>query len=258
MMKAIDVPAPISQPGSVVSETDGEEDLRLAHARLRGEARRAQRAVEEERRRIARELHDEFGQALTGLKFDLAWIGMKLKQSPTPTNCGDLLSKVQAMSGSIDGLMGFVRATASSLRSAMLDDLGLVPALESLATTFQHRTGARCEIDAAPELLSIVLPPEVSAALFRMAQELLTNVMRHAAASQVHMRLYQNGGTVTLEVTDNGKGITSERMSRPQSFGIRGMRERASLLDGHFDIAGTSGVGTRAWVSLPMSGCLTS
>jgi signal transduction histidine kinase len=162
------------------------------------------------------------------------------------------------MSGSIDGLMGFVRATASSLRSAMLDDLGLVPALESLATTFQHRTGARCEIDAAPELLSIMLPPEVSDALFRMAQELLTNVMRHAAASQVRMRLYQDGVTVTLEVIDNGKGITIKRMSRPQSFGVRGMRERASLLGGHFDIAGTSGVGTRAWVSLPVSGCFTS
>jgi signal transduction histidine kinase len=258
MMKAVGVPAPIAQPGSVVSDTDGEEDLRLAHARLRGEARRAQRAVEEERRKIARELHDEFGQALTGLKFDLAWIGMKLKQSSTPASGGDLLRKVQSMSGAVDALMESVRATAKSLRPAMLDDLGLVPALECLATTFQDRTGANCAIDVAPELSSIALPSEVSAALFRMAQELLTNVMRHAAASRVQIQLYQDGATVTLEVTDNGKGITSERMSRPDSFGLRGMRERASLLGGHFDIAGTSGVGTRAWVSLPVSGRLTS
>lgn len=82
--------------------------------------------------------------------------------------------------------------------------------------------------------------------------------MRHAAASRVKIQLYQDGATVTLEVTDNGKGITSEQMSRPQSFGLRGMQARASLLGGHFDIAGTSGVGTRAWVSLPVSGCLTS
>jgi signal transduction histidine kinase len=253
MVKAIGSPKRIPRPGSAVSATKVEEELRLAYVRLRSEARRVQRAAEEERRRIARELHDEFGQALTGLKFDLAWLGTKLMQSPAPTNCGDLLNKVQAMSGSIDGLLLSVRATASSLRSAMLDDLGLVPALESLATTFQHRTGARCEIDAAPELLSITLPSEVSTALFRIAQELLTNVMRHAAASQVHMRLYQDGVTVTLEVIDNGMGITSERMTRPHSFGLRGMQERASLLGGHFHIEGESGVGTRAYASLPVT-----
>jgi signal transduction histidine kinase len=246
-------PKPTPRPGSVVLAAHVEEELRLAYVRLRGEARRVQKAAEEERRRIARELHDEFGQALTGLKFDLAWLGTKLMQSPAPTNCGDLLSKVQAMSGSIDGLLESVRATASSLRSAMLDDLGLIPALESLATTFQHRTGACCEIDAAPELLSITLPSEVSTALFRIAQELLTNVMRHAAASQVHMRLYQDGVTVTLEVIDNGKGITDERMNRPHSFGLRGMQERVSLLGGHFHIEGELGVGTRAYASLPVS-----
>lgn len=252
-VKAIGSPKPISRPGSVVSATNVEEELRLAYVRLRGEARRVQRAAEEERRRIARELHDEFGQALTGLKFDLAWLSTKLMLSPTQANCGDLLNKVQAMSGSIDGLLGSVRATASSLRSAMLDDLGLIPALESLATTFQHRTGACCEIDAAPELLSIILPSEVSAALFRIAQELLTNVMRHAAASQVRMRLYQEGVTVTLEVIDNGKGITIKRMTRPHSFGLRGMQERASLLGGHFHIEGKSGVGTSAYASLPVT-----
>lgn len=257
-MKTIGVPAPIAQPGSVVSDTDGEEDLRLAHARLRGEARRAQRAVEEERRKIARELHDEFGQALTGLKFDLAWIGMKLKQSSTPASGGDLLRKVQSMSGAVDALMESVRATAKSLRPAMLDDLGLVPALECLATTFQDRTGAHCVIDVASELSSIALPSEVSAALFRMAQELLTNVMRHAAASRVQIQLYQDGATVTLEVTDNGKGITSEQMSRPQSLGLRGMQERTSLLGGRFHIEGASGFGTRACVSLPVTECVAS
>ncbi len=252
-VKAIGSPKLIPRPGAVVAAANVEEELRLAYVRLRGEARRVQKAAEEERRRIARELHDEFGQALTGLKFDLAWLGTKLKQSPASTDCGDLLNKVQAMSGSIDGLLGSVRATASSLRSAMLDDLGLIPALESLATTFQRRTGACCDIDAAPELLSITLPSEVSAALFRIAQELLTNAMRHAAASQVHMRLYQDGVTVTLEVIDNGKGIASEKMTRPHSFGLRGMQERVSLLGGHFHIEGKSGVGTRASASLPVT-----
>lgn len=240
---------------AVVPHTQLEVELQLAHARVRSEARRAQRAAEEERHRIARELHDEFGQALTGLKFDLAWCGMKLTQSPAPTGGGDLLNKVQAMSGSVDALLESVRATAASLRPAMLDDLGLVPALECLVTTFHHRTGARCTMDVAPELSSAELPPEISTALFRIAQELLTNVTRHAAASQVRMRLYQDDGRVTLEVTDNGKGIARERMTTPHSFGLRGMQERASLLGGRFHIVGTSGVGTAACVSVPVVEC---
>ncbi len=151
-----------------------------------------------------------------------------------------------------------IRATAAALRPAMLDDLGLVPALEYLATTFQHRTGARCAIEVVPEVLSIALPSKTSAALFRIAQELLTNVMRHAAASHVRVRLYQSDGTVTLEVTDNGKGISRERMMAPHSFGLRGMQERASLLGGHFHIVGTSGVGTTAYTSVPVAECFVA
>ena len=242
--------------GTVVAlNAQVEEALRLAHAQVRSEARRAQRAVEEERRRIARELHDEFGQALTGLKFDLAQFGRKLPQSSAPTGCTDLQNKVQAMSGSVDVLLKSVRATAAALRPAVLDDLGLVPALECLATTFQHRTGARCAIDVAPELSSIALPSETSTALFRIAQELLTNVMRHAAASQVRMRLHEGDGRVMLEVTDNGKGIARERMTTPDSFGLRGIQERASLLGGHFHIVGTSGIGTTACTSVPVAEC---
>ena len=97
------------------------------------------------------------------------------------------------------------------------------------------------------------LPYETSAALFRIAQELLTNVMRHAAASLVRIRLYQGDGRVTLEVTDNGKGITGKRMSKPDSFGVRGMRERVSLLGGHFYLGGTLGVGTTARASVPVA-----
>jgi len=236
---------------AVAPDSQVQKELRLAHAQIRSEARRAGKIADEERRRIARELHDEFGQALTGLKFDLAWFSKKLSQLPPPTGSTDLPNKVQAMSGSVDALLESLRATAAALRPAMLDDLGLVPALESLATTFQHRTGARCLLDMAPELSSMKLSSETSAALFRIAQESLTNVMRHAAASQVRIRLYQGDGRVTLEVTDNGKGITRERMAKPDSFGLRGMQERVSLLGGHFHIVGTLGVGTTARASVP-------
>ena len=243
---------------AVVPDTQVEKELQFVHARIRSDAWQAQRAVEEERRRIARELHDEFGQALTGLKFDLAWCGRTLTQSPLPTGVENLLNKVQSMSGSVDALLESIRTTAAALRPAMLDDLGLVPALECLATTFQHRTGTRCTFTAEPEMSSATLSSEVSIAVFRIAQELLTNVMRHAAASQVHMRLYQDGARVTFEVTDNGKGITPERMNTPHSFGLRGMNERASLLGGHFHIIGTCSVGTTACVSVPIAECVIS
>jgi PAS domain S-box-containing protein len=222
--------------GTIVApHTQLKEALQLAHAQVRSEARRVQIAAEEERRRIARELHDEFGQALTGLKFDLAWLGRKLTQPLASTGGTDLLNKVQSMSGSVDALLESVRST-----------------------TFQQRTGARCAIDVAPELSSIALPSETSAALFRIAQELLTNVMRHAAASHVRMRLYQDSDSVTLEVTDNGKGITRERITTPDSFGLRGMQERASLLGGHFQIVGTFGVGTTAYASVPVAECFVA
>ena len=243
---------------AVVPDTQVEEVLQFAHARARSAARQVQKAVEEERRRIARELHDEFGQALTGLKFDLAWCGLTLTHATAPTDLRDLLRKVQAMSGSVDALLGAVRATATALRPAMLDDLGLVPALECLGTTFQQRTGVRCTIDVAPAVEATTLPADVSVALYRITQELLTNVTRHAAASQVHIRLSQDAGQVTVAVTDNGKGIATEQMTTPRSFGLRGMQERAALLGGHFSIVGTPGRGTTACASVPVLEGITS
>lgn len=240
---------------STVPQPRLKEELRLAQAQARSATRRAHIAAEEERCRIARELHDEFGQALTGLKFDLAWLNRKLSHAPACTDGGDLQYKVQTMSGSVDRLLDAVRATATALRPAMLDDLGLIPALESLATTFQDRTGARCAVAVAPEWSSLSLPSEISAALFRITQELLTNVMRHAAASQVRIRLTRDGDNVRLDVTDNGTGISPERLATTDSFGLRGMQERVSLLGGSFHIAGTSGLGTTASASLPLVEC---
>jgi len=236
---------------ATVPQTQIEKELRLAQTQVDHAERRALLATEEERCRIARELHDEFGQALTGLRFDLAWLNRKLSQAPAFTDGGDLQHKVQAMSGSVDRLLDAVRATATALRPAMLDDLGLIPALESLATAFQDRTGARCAVAVAPEWSSLALPSEISAALFRITQELLTNVMRHAAASQVQIRLTSGSDNVRLDVTDNGKGISPERLAPTDSFGLRGMQERVSLLGGSFHIAGTSDIGTTASASLP-------
>ncbi|MDP1946550.1 MAG: sensor histidine kinase [Nitrospirota bacterium] len=238
-----------------VSQPRIEEELRLAQTQVRRATRRTHIAAEEERCRIARELHDEFGQALTGLQFDLAWLNRKLPHAPACADSGDLQHKVQAMSGSVDRLLDAVRATATALRPAMLDDLGLIPALESLATAFQDRTGAGCAVTVAPEWSSLSLPSEISSALFRIAQELLTNVMRHAAASQVQIRLTRSGDNVRVDITDNGKGISPERVTTTDSFGLHGVRERVSLLGGSFHIAGTSGIGTTASATLPLVEC---
>jgi PAS domain S-box-containing protein len=238
---------------AVVSATEQEEAPRQSQPRVRSEALRVQSAVEEERRRIARELHDEFGQALTGLKFDLAWCGLTLTPVLTPSAIAELGGKVQMMSRSVDDLLGAVRKTAAALRPAMLDDLGLVPALECLGATFQQRTGTRCTVDVVPAVASTVVPADVAAALFRIAQELLTNVTRHAAASQVHIQLSQDADQVTLVVTDNGKGLIMENLSTPSTCGLRGMQERATLLGGHFSIVGKPGKGTTAYASIPVS-----
>lgn len=228
------------------------KELRSAPDRLCNETRLVEGAKEEERRRIARELHDEFGQTLTTLKFDLAWCALTLRRSPASPDGRALLDKVRTMSWSVDALMESVHATAASLRPAMLDDLGLVPALECLAQTLRDCTGACCEIDATDEFSSITLSSETSIALFRTGQELMTNVIRHAAASLVHVRLYRDGARVTLAVIDNGKGITRERMTWPQAFGLLGIQERSALLGGRFHIDGAPGRGTKAYLSLPI------
>jgi PAS domain S-box-containing protein len=239
---------------AVVSTIEQEETPRPAQPRVRSEALLVQSAVEEERRRIARELHDEFGQALTGLKFDLAWCGLTVTSPLTLSAIAELGGKVQMMSRSVDALLGAVRETAAALRPAMLDDLGLVPALECLGARFQQRTGTRCTFDVAPAAASTVMSAEVAAALFRITQELLTNVTRHAAASQVHIQLSKNADQVTLVVTDNGKGLTMEKnLSTLKSCGLHGMQERATLLGGHFSIVGKPGGGTTACVSVPVS-----
>lgn len=145
---------------ALVPDTQIGEELRLAHARIVNEVRRALKVPEEERRRIAWELHDGFGQTLTGLKFDLVWFSEKLSLLSAPTCNTDLQNKVQAMSGSVDAPLESVRATAPALRPAMLEDLGLAPALKSFATMFQLRPSARCLLEMASELSFKSYPPK--------------------------------------------------------------------------------------------------
>ena len=223
-----------------------EEQLRESHQQLRALSVYLQSVREEERTRIAREVHDELGQALTSCKLDLSWIANKL-----PGELKPLLEKARALTAHIDSTIQTVRRISSELRPGVLDHLGLAAAIEWQGNEFQNRTGIRCDVRAR---VREPLPDQnLSTTLFRIFQETLTNVIRHAGATQVAVTLKETDGRVVLEVRDNGRGIAREEIFNAKSMGLLGMRERAALLGGDFQI-GTlpGGHGTRVRVSIPL------
>ena len=200
---------------------------------------------EEDRARMAREIHDELGQALTGLKMDLAWL-----QQHTRPKQKDLLQKFRDMSDLVDTTIQDVRRIATELRPGMLDDLGLVPAMEWQLQEFQKRSGIRCRFTS--DLEEVALDAEETTVLFRILQETLTNVARHAAATRVEVSLEEEQGYVCLRVQDNGRGIMASEVEGSRSFGLLGMRERFLLRSGDFSIHGTPGRGTTVVIKLPL------
>jgi signal transduction histidine kinase len=219
--------------------------LENSRAQLLLLAHHEQTGREEERARVAREVHDELGQGLTGLKMDLAWL-----QKHTGPKQKDLQQKFRDMSDLVDTIIQGVRRIATELRPGMLDDLGLVPAMEWQLHEFQKRTGTRCEF--ASSLEEVALDAEDTTALFRILQETLTNVARHAAATGVEVSLDEEQGYVRLRVQDNGRGITEREVNGSKSFGLLGMRERVKLRFGDFHIQGTPGQGTTVVIRLPL------
>ena len=222
-------------------------ELYQKSADLRALAARLQSIQEEEQRRIAREIHDELGQALTALKMDLSWLGNRL-----PVESKLLGEKAKAMAAQIDGMVHMVRNLAARLRPEALDELGLPAAIKWQAREFQMRAGIRCNVELPSEELS--LDRGRATALFRILQELLTNVVRHAAATKVDVILRQADGVLTLEVTDDGRGIVEQEIRSPSSLGLLGMRERVVPFGGHLEIAAARrGKGTSARVLVPVA-----
>ncbi len=217
---------------------ESEENLRALSARMRS-------VREDEQIRIAREIHDELGQALTGLKMDLTWLGGRLPADQKP-----LLKKIKSMFRLIDETIRSVRKIASGLRPDLLDEVGLAAAIGWQARDFQLRTGIRCNVNLPPD--SDGLDQERSTAVFRIFQEVLTNVARHANATRVDVFMRQDADTLTLEVQDNGRGISAAEMRGSKSLGLLGMRERVLLFSGKLDINGSRGRGTQVTVSLPL------
>jgi signal transduction histidine kinase len=223
-----------------------EDELRESHKQLRALSVYLQSVREEERTRIAREVHDELGQALTSCKLDLSWIASRLPRELKP-----LLEKTRALSAHIDSTIQMVRRISTELRPGILDHLGLGAALEWQANEFQARTGIKCDVYA--HLGETQLAPDLNTTFFRIFQETLTNVIRHAGATEVTVKLREREGRIVLEIKDNGRGISKEEVNNTKSMGLLGMRERAALLGGNFKISRIpGGKGTKVTVSIPI------
>jgi len=223
-----------------------EDEFRRSTDQLRELSARLQSVREEERTHIARVIHDELGQTLTGLKMDVAWLQRHLdRQQPA------FLEKTQAMSDLIDTTIQTVRRISSELRPGILDDLGLVATIEWQLQEFQDRSGIQAKLISAPE--ETTLDADGATAAFRIFQEILTNVARHAQATQVEVTLEESASFLTLQVQDNGRGMTESEVHSPRSIGLLGMQERARLRAGEVQIQGTPGKGTTVTVRLPLS-----
>ena len=216
---------------------------------LRALTGRLQATREEERMEMAREIHDELGEALTGLKLGLTWIRRRLHwRAKTARN--QVSAKIDELGALADATADRVRKICAELRPNILDDLGLVPAIQWQAREFQSRSHIRCSVRLPA---SLDVREDQAIAIFRIFQEILTNVARHARATGVFISLKKTAKDVQLRVADNGRGIESAAVASNQSLGLLGMRERAALLGGTLDIRGLPGRGTTVRVSFPLN-----
>jgi signal transduction histidine kinase len=219
-----------------------EQRLRASEENLRALASHLQSVREEERIHIAREIHDELGQALTGLKYDIGALAKNCQADP------EVGERTRNLGVAIDRIINSVRRISSGLRPEVLDEIGLSAAIEWQGREFSRRTGIRCNVEIAG---SFEDPDrERSTAVFRIFQELLTNVARHANATRVRVSL-SDGEMIRLRVEDNGRGIDMKLLENPRSLGLMGLRERALAFGGTIEIEGAEGQGTTVRVAIP-------
>ncbi len=234
--------------GNVIDTTERklvENAIKKSEEQLRNLTTYLQRVGEIERTNIAREIHDELGQTLTVLKMDLSWLRKRL-----PEDQISVRERTDTMSQLINRTIQTVKKISTALRPGLLDDLGLAAAIEWQADEFQQRTGIRCNITIEPK--DITFDKDRNTAIFRILQETLTNVARHAEASAVKVSLKQRDGQIELKVRDNGKGITEEQISNPKSFGLIGIRERVKIFGGNNMMKGIANKGTVMTVKIPL------
>ncbi|MGH2524908.1 MAG: sensor histidine kinase, partial [Anaerolineales bacterium] len=220
--------------------------LRQSREQLRALSGRLQAAREEERTLMAREIHDRLGGDLTALKIDLAWLQSRVRGR----NQNAMLVKLNTMSALLDDSIQAVRKIATELRPGILDDLGLIAAIEWQLNEFQARTGVACAFTTGLE--DSPIDPDGTTTLFRILQEALTNIARHANATRVEVGLEPVPSYLVLSVRDNGRGINEAEINSSHSLGLLGMRERARLQAGDLQVAGRPGQGTTITVRLPI------
>jgi signal transduction histidine kinase len=223
------------------AKLQADRELQASQARLSELAQHLQTSVESERHAIAREIHDDVGGSLTALKFDLDWIGRRVTQP-------ELRQRVQSALDTVTHAIEASQRIMHNLRPAILEQ-GLVAALQWMASRFERRSGIVCEFRTSHERLS--LPVGVPLVAYRTAQEALTNVSKHAHASRVSIDLSLTGGVLSLEISDDGRGLSQADLAKAQSFGIRGLKERALTVGGWIDLSSGPG-GTTLILSVPL------
>jgi len=206
-------------------------------------------AREEEKTRIARELHDELGQLLTALKMDLAWLRERLPPGDT-----DAAERAERMGRVLDQTVGSTRRISADLRPLMLDDLGLAEAANWLVGDFASRSGVQCEIRMTGNGELEGIDKSVATAIYRALQESLTNIARHAGARQAWVSVGADNGEIFFEVEDDGRGIAPADLAKTRSLGLKGMRERVDYLGGSIEVVRAPRGGTRVRVRLPAQG----
>jgi two-component system, NarL family, sensor histidine kinase UhpB len=224
-----------------------QQQLKRAQMQLRELSLASQTAREQEKARISRELHDELGQSLTALKMDLAWLQTQTTNTQEPA----VAERIKTMQNMLDSTVAATRRIAADLRPLILDDLGLLAALEWITQDFSRRTSIRCHLHVEDAMAQI--DTRIQSALYRAVQEVLTNVARHAHATNVTIDLTQNEAGVHLCMRDDGCGMTLEDQKKHNSFGLLGMRERVYILGGTMLIESTLGSGTCITLNMPLA-----
>ncbi|MBA3901662.1 MAG: sensor histidine kinase [Bacteroidetes bacterium] len=247
----------ISQSGKVINEitrsffqsSQNQEKRELVYKtknqQLREFSAKLEKAREEERTRIAREIHDELGQQLTAIKMDLSWI---LKKAGTESP--EIKKRIESLIKQVNETVLKVRKIATELRPGILDDLGLLAALEWQCADFEKRLGIKCNFNSS--LKEVDFPADFSTNVFRIFQEALTNIARHSGANLVSIDLSVTNNKLNLKIMDDGAGISEHDVNNNSSLGLLGMRERALLFDGELSIIGNQGDGTTVELKIPM------
>ncbi len=238
--------------GVILDITDrkkSEDELRDHRGQLRALSARVESVREEERKSIAREIHDQLGQLMTGLKLEFAWVEKRINQTEDQLLREKLIPKMNEIDELLDTTIQTVRDIASKLRPGHLDDLGLIAAIQWEAKNTCNRIGVKPEFNLCREPAN--LASDVSIGLFRIFQEIMTNVARHAQATKVQINLSDNDEMIVLIVKDDGVGITPEKLNNPKSLGLIGMKERALLLEGEVQVEPGRRRGTKVTVRIP-------